>query len=133
MRKSTFFFGALFLVAGVMVIGFQWMNSPHRDVGAEEAQFKMVPSELFQILAAEDSIAAGYINAVVELYGVVESDDGTRVKLQGGVLAKWDTTRQHRKLMEGELLRLKGRVTAYNDLFEEVHMDGTVIVQDQED
>ncbi len=113
------------LLAGV---GWILMERPHRDVGAEDARFKMVPSELVMALAEQDSSAAAYLDAVVELYGVVASDDGRRVMLEGGVVATWDTTREHRMLAKGELLRVKGRVTGYDGLFEEVRMDGLVLV-----
>lgn len=113
------------LLAGV---GWILIERPHRDVGAEDARFKMVPSELVMALAEQDSSAAAYLDAVVELYGVVASDDGRRVMLEGGVVATWDTTREHRMLAKGELLRVKGRVTGYDGLFEEVRMDGLVLV-----
>lgn len=111
-------------------IGWLLLERPHRDVGGEPAQFQMVPEELVGVLAKGDSSAQAYLDAVVELYGVVATDDGRRVTLEGGVVATWDSTRPHRSLEEGELLRLKGRVTGYDDLFEEVRMDGLVLVSD---
>jgi hypothetical protein len=104
------------------------MDRPHRDVAGESAQFKLVPQELAMALTSGDSIAALYLNAVVELYAVVDQDDGTRASFEGGVVAVWDTLNSHRVLEKGELLRVKGRVTGYDDLFEEVRMDGLVLV-----
>ena len=89
----------------------------------------MVPEELKLVLAEGGEAAARYLDAVVELYGVVREDDGRHVILEGGVVAYWDTTRAHRNLEEGELLNLKGRVTGYDDLYEEVRMDGLVLVE----
>ncbi len=109
-------------------IGWLIMDRPHRDIAGENARFKLVPEELVAILSKEDSIAGHYLNAVVELYAVVASDDGERVTLKGGVVASWDSSLSHRQLEEGELLRLKGRVTGYDGLFEEVRMDGLVLV-----
>ena len=116
-----------------LIVGISWfqVERPHRDVGTEVAAFKMVPEELVTAFARDD--AAQYLNAVVELYAVVEGDDGERVTMKGGVVAAWDTTRAQRRLEAGELLRLKGRVTGYDDLFEEVRMDGLVIVHDPEE
>ena len=105
------------------------MERPHQDIGAQPAQFKMVPEELSAALAEAGETGGDWIGAVVELFAVVEADDGTRVMMKGGVVATWDTTRKHRLLEEGELLRLKGRVTGYDDLFEEVRMDGLVVVE----
>ena len=62
---------------------------------------------------------------------VVLEDDGRRVMLEGGVVASWDTTRDRRLLEKGELIKLKGRVTGYDDLFEEVRMDGLVLSESQ--
>ena len=121
------------LAALLVGIGWLSMERPHRDVGSEVAAFKMVPEELLMAFTSGDSATAKYLNAVVELYAVVEGDDGTRVTMKGGVVAAWDTTRAHRSLERGELLRLKGRVTGYDDLFEEVRMDGLVIVHDPEE
>lgn len=116
---------AVIMLAG---IGWMMMDRPHRDIASEEARFKMVPEELAGMMGGGDSVAARYLNQVVELYAVVESDDGERVVLGGGVVAVWDTIRAHRRLEEGELLRVKGRVTGYDDLFGEVRMDGLTIV-----
>lgn len=115
-----------------LAIGMTWftIEKPHRDVGEEAARYKMVPEELQGVLSRGDSISKGYLNAVVELLGVVEEDDGSRVVLSGGVIAAWDTIREHRRLEKGESIRLKGRVTGYDDLFGEVRMDGLVIVGD---
>jgi len=121
---------ALPILAAVAAgIGWLMMEKPHRDVGGEVARHKMVPEELQMVLAKGGEAAAPYLDAVVELYGVVLEDDGRRVMLEGGVVASWDTTRAHRTLEEGELLKLKGRVTGYDDLFEEVRMDGLVLVE----
>ena len=90
-----------------------------------------VPEELSMVLAKGGEDVADYLNAVVELYGVVEEDNGERVVLRGGVVASLDTTRDHRLLEKGELIKLKGRVTGYDDLFEEVRMDGLVLSDSQ--
>ena len=111
-------------------IGWLLLERPHRDVAEEQAQFNMVPKELASVLAKGDSTSQAHLNAVVELFGVVASDDGQRVTLKGGVVGAWDTTRSHRTLQEGEHLHLKGRVTGYDDLFEEVRMDGLVIIEE---
>ena len=116
------------LAAVAAGIGWLMMEKPHRDVGGEVARHKMVPEEL-QMVLAEGEAAAPYLDAVVELYGVVLEDDGRRVMLEGGVVASWDTTRDRRLLEKGELIKLKGRVTGYDDLFEEVRMDGLVLVR----
>jgi len=118
------------LAAALAGIGWLMMERPHRDIGAEAARFRMVPQELVQAMAAGDSTSAVYLNEVVELFGVVDSDDGKRLALKGGVLASWDSTRAHRLLEAGELLRVKGRVTYYDDMFDEVRMDGLVLVED---
>jgi hypothetical protein len=114
------------LMAGM---GWLFMDQPHRDVAAESAQFKLVPQELMGFMALEDSTSALYLNAVVELYAVVAQDDGVRASFEGGVVAVWDTLQTHRILEPGELLRVKGRVTGYDNLFEEVRMDGLVLVE----
>ena len=113
------------------MVGAGWlmMERPHRDVGSEAPKFQMVPGELVTVLSQGDSVAAPYLNSVVELYAVVDSDDGKRATFEGGVVASWDTTRSHPLLEAGTLLRVKGRVTGYDDLFEEVRMDGLVMVE----
>lgn len=123
---------ALPLMAAVAAgIGWLMMDKPHRDVAVEVARHQMVPEELNMVLAKGGEDVADYLNAVVELYGVVEEDNGERVVLRGGVVASWDTTRDHRLLEKGELIKLKGRVTGYDDLFEEVRMDGLVLSDSQ--
>jgi hypothetical protein len=118
-------------VVGGLLAGVGWlmMEQPHRDVGSEAPAFQMVPAELVGLLSQGDSVAAPYLNSVVELYAVVDADDGKRATFEGGVVASWDTIRPHPLLEAGTLLRVKGRVTGYDDLFEEVRMDGLVVVE----
>ena len=130
-RSRTIWYFAIILVVVVGFFAWKMMGKDHRDVGAEMAQFKMVPEELVMVMSSGDSMAATYLNAVVELFGVVVENDEKRLVLEGGVLAAWDTTREHRSPKVGELLRIKGRVTGYDDLFEEVRMDGGVLVNAQ--
>lgn len=132
MDKRILLWIALLLMAALAAgIGWVMMDKPHRDVAVEEARHHMVPEELNTVLAEGGENVADYLNAVVELYGVVEEDDGERVVLRGGVVASWDSTRDHRLLEKGELIKLKGRVTGYDDLFEEVRMDGLVLSDSQ--
>ena len=88
MRNRIFLWAGLLSVA-VLLAGAVWllMDAPHRDIGAEQARFKMVPEELSGILSNGDSASVAYLNAVVELYAVVEGDDGQRATFKGGVVA----------------------------------------------
>lgn len=130
MKNRQFLRVALPLVAAALAgIGWILLERPHRDIGAEPARFRRVPTELSSIMAASDSVSMQHLNAVVELTGVVSSDDGTRVTFDGGVVALWDSTRTHRSFQKGDFVRVKGRVTGYDDLFEEVRMDGLVLMQ----
>ena len=115
-------------VAVLVVLVWSLLDQPHRDVGEEPAQFKMVPAELQIAMANADEGANAHLNAVVELFGVVSENNDRQLVFEGGVIAAWDTTRQHRTPAVGELIRLKGRVTGYDDLFEEVRMDGAVLL-----
>ena len=117
-------------VAAAVIGGAVWMlmDRPHLDVGGEQAQYSLLPQELVIALTSGDSLAAHYLNAVVELNAVVTQDDGVRASFEGGVVALWDTLRPHRTLEQGESLHVKGRVTGYDDLFGEVRMDGLVLV-----
>ena len=130
-RSRTIWYFATIVVVVVGSFAWKMMDKDHRDVGAEVAQFKMAPEELVMVMSSGDSTAAPYLNAVVELFGVVVENDEKRLVLEGGVIAAWDTTREHRSPKVGELLRIKGRVTGYDDLFEEVRMDGGVLVTAQ--
>lgn len=129
-RTSGLWLGIV--AAGVAVAGailWSLMQQSHRDVGAEEAQFKMVPQELVTVMAKGDSTSNVYLNAAVELFGVMAENDAVRLVFEGGVVAAWDTTRERRALEVGELIRVKGRVTGYDDLFDEVRMDGAVLLE----
>lgn len=127
-RNSRLLWLFLVLVAAGVAV-WMAMDRPHRDIGAQPAQFKMVPEELSAALSEAGGTGGDWIGTIVELYAVVAEDDGQRVMMKGGIVAAWDTTREHRPLEAGELLRLKGRVTGYDDLFEEVRMDGLVLVE----
>ena len=118
------------MAAAAAGIGWLMMDKPHRDVGGSGP-----PQNGSRRIAdgprGRRRGGGAYLDAVVELYGVVLEDDGRRVMLEGGVVASWDTTRDRRLLEKGELIKLKGRVTGYDDLFEEVRMDGLVLSESQ--
>ncbi|PSR03203.1 MAG: hypothetical protein BRD50_06230 [Bacteroidetes bacterium SW_11_45_7] len=126
--------GNILLVGFIIGIGFAgWLyNKPHRDIGAEEADYNLSANELFEaFLREEEQANKKYLNNVVQVNGSVKEtsiDQKGRVSLvlaaeeadMGGVNARVGKDKQ---------ITIKCRCIGFeSDLFKEVRLDNCSFV-----
>jgi hypothetical protein len=69
-----------------------------------------------------------YVDQAILVEGPVTQVEGTRVSL-GNVICSFDSTQTIKisSLKAGDIVKIQGRLTTYNDLMEEITMDNCVI------
>lgn len=137
--------GNILVVGFIIGIGFAgWLwNKPHRDIGAEQADYKLSANELFQAFTNEEEKAnKKYLDNVVEVNGSVKessADQKGRVSVvlavegadMGGVNARFsnDQTEKAKKISQDDQLTIKCRCIGFeSDLFKEVRLDNCSFV-----
>jgi hypothetical protein len=137
--------GNILVVGFIIGIGFAgWLyNKPHRDIGAEEADYNLSANELFEaFLREEEQANKKYLNKVVQVNGSVKEtsiDQKGRVSLvlaaeeadMGGVNARFseDQTEKAKKVGKDKQITIKCRCIGFeSDLFKEVRLDNCSFV-----
>jgi len=112
---------AVLAVIGGAVVVYQW-NKPHRDMVGEKASLEISASELVTEYSQDEEKAnAAYIDKVIAVKGVVAEADAEHIKLNAGVSVSGDFSSSTAK--NGDEVTVKGRITGYDELFEEVSLD----------
>lgn len=99
---------------------------PHRDIQGEKPEFQLSGNELVRAYTSDENAANGkFLDKVVEVSGSVAEIDGAHIKLESGVYCNGDFSQAN--LKSGDQAKLKGRVVGYDEIFEEVTLDNTVL------
>ena len=123
------------LLAGVLigaVVG-AWaiwyvFYKPHRDVSAEKPKYELTSQVLSDAFKTDTSAMSKYVDQALLVEGPVTQVEGTRVSL-GNIICSFDSTQTVKisSLKAGDMVKIQGRLTTYNDLMEEITMDNCVI------
>ena len=128
MKKKLFL--GMVMVALLMVVGYQYLYRPHRDIKSEESDYLLtVP-----VLAAEfngnpEMANARYADKVVEVRGIVTAIDAEAgsVTLDRKLYATLSNNIQLPR--PNQKITVKGRFLGYDDLLEELRMDQATIAK----
>tara|TARA_R110002072_G_scaffold261823_4_gene420587 strand:+ start:519 stop:908 length:390 start_codon:yes stop_codon:yes gene_type:complete len=116
--------GVLAVLAGIYVL--YLLNKPHRDMVSEDASLEISADQLVtEYSQDEDKANASYIDKVIAVKGMVSESDAEHIKLKSGVSISGDFSST--KLEVGQEVRVKGRITGYDELFEEVSLDNGIV------
>lgn len=101
---------------------------PHRNVGAEKPAFAMTAKELSSQIAADTAALGKYIDQAIQLEGTVSSVEGSHIAFDN-VICNMDSTELSKLpgIKAGQLIKVQGRLTTYNDLLEEILLDQCVL------
>jgi hypothetical protein len=123
------------LLAGVLigaVVG-SWaiwyvFYKPHRDVSAEKPKYELTSQVLSDAFKTDTSAMSKYVDQALLVEGSVTQVEGTRVSL-GNIICSFDSTQTVKisSLKAGDIVKIQGRLTTYNDLMEEITMDNCAI------
>jgi len=123
------------LLAGVLIgtIVGAWaiwyvFYKPHRDVSAEKPKYELTSQVLSDAFKTDTSAMSKYVDQALLVEGPVTQVEGTRVSL-GNIICSFDSTQTVKisSLKAGDIVKIQGRLTTYNDLMEEITMDNCVI------
>jgi hypothetical protein len=120
----------LWIVLAIVVLGGSYaayqFYKPHRDIVGEKAKHELGAADLVaKYMDDEQSANAVYLDQVVAITGIVSESDASHVKLESGVYCNGNFSEA--SLKEGDKVSVKGRVVGYDELFEEVTLDNTVV------
>lgn len=121
----------LSIVLVVLIIGFfsynYVMTAGSRDLGKEKSEFNILAVNIFTEFSANTEIAnTKYLNKAVEIYGKVTSVNENVITLDKKVSCQLAVS--EKVLIESQL-KIKGRVTGYDDLLQELKLDQCIIVK----
>lgn len=110
------------IVALLGFLAYQYaLNGGSRNLESEAAAYKVsTKSWKLEFVANADLATKKYLNKAVAVSGVVLAIDKNVVTLQDGISCQFTAVGL---IKSGDKLIIKGRVTGYDDLLEEVKMD----------
>lgn len=121
----------ILLFAVILIVGFlsynYVMTGGARDLEKETSQFSVSASDVFAEFSANGEIATKkYLNKAVEITGKVTNVTDNVITLDGKVSCQLQVSEQ---VMLNSQVKIKGRVTGYDDLIEELKLDQCLVVK----
>lgn len=136
--NSIFFFEAMtkklkiiLLFVVVLIIGLLSYNyiltSGARDLEKEKSEFSVSAIDIFREFSANSETATSkYLNKAAEITGKVTNVTQNVITLDGKVSCQLQVSEQ---VNLNSQVKIKGRVTGYDDLLEELKLDQCLIVK----
>jgi hypothetical protein len=98
-----------------------------RDLEKETSEFNVSANNIFGEFSNNSQIATTkYLNKAVEINGKVTNVTDNVITLDGKVSCQLQVLKQ---VVLNSQIKIKGRVTGYDDLFEELKLDQCLIVK----
>lgn len=122
MKKLVYIIIILLGIAG----GTYWyvFHKPHRDLQNEEVAYTLRAEKLLLSFSENQAQADSmYVDQLVAIEGIVQSTEDRSLILDPGVYASLDSTETMPALNPGDIVKIRGRVLSFDELFEEVKMD----------
>ena len=122
----------ILVIAGIVgVAGYLYVfYKPHRDIVGGEAQLHASADQLIKAYEQDLKIARDtYNDKIVEVEGVVSKVGDYSVTLNELIYCSLDSSQSVNDVKEGAMLKVKGRILSYDDLFGEIKMDNGVILK----
>ncbi len=105
--------------------GYNYMYQDHRDIGAGAAKMETTAGELVAVFSANSS--PDILNSTVQVSGTVTEMDGQSLTIDNGVQCSFDTPIEN--ISVNDKVVVKGRCIGYDDLFEIVKLDQSVLIK----
>jgi hypothetical protein len=121
----------ILLFAVLLIVGFisysYILTGGARDLEKETSEFSVSANDVFAEFSANAEMATTkYLNKAVEITGKVTNVTDNVVTLDGKVSCQLQVSKQ---VVRNSQLKIKGRVTGYDDLIEELKLDQCLIVK----
>jgi len=121
----------ILVFATVLFIGFlsynYIMTGGARDIENEASEFNVSASDVFDEFSSNSQMATSkYLNKAVEITGKVTNVGENVITLDGKVSCQLQVSVQ---VILNSQLKIKGRVTGYDDLLEELKLDQCLVIK----
>lgn len=129
MRKKFIIVVVAIIVVVLML--FNYMYKSHRDISTEKVSFSVSVAEIYKSFNVnEKSANKRYLDKTIEIYGKITNIDLTNkiITVDEKLLARFAKTIPATLKIQNSIT-LKGRLTGYDDLLEEIQMDQCTIKQ----
>lgn len=115
------------LVTGSWAVWYVFFK-PHRNIGSEKAAFTLTTQKLTDEIKSDTAAFGRYVDQTLLLEGPVSAVEGSHVSF-GNIICNIDSTDISKisKISVGQVLKVQGRLTTYNDLMEEIMLDQCVL------
>jgi hypothetical protein len=125
MKKSRIIVLSMLLIAAFgMYAGYSYLYQKHPMIEEQSAVFIGSSEQLMEQAKIDMEM---WQNKVVEITGTVVQSDEKGITLNSGIYCKMKNVED--VLATGLSIKVKGRVTGYDDLMEELKMDQTIILK----
>jgi hypothetical protein len=116
------------VLAIIAYFGYNYvMTSGARDLQTEKSEFTTTAKTIYEEFATNSGAATKkYLNKAIQLSGDVTNVKDSVLTLDEKVSCQFQTIT---KIKIGEKVTIKGRVTGYDDLLEELKLDQCVIAK----
>lgn len=126
-KKATFVLIVFLAIVGGFLAYNYVMKAGSRDLEKEESEFSIAAARVFDDFASNSELASKkYLNKAVEITGIVTDVNQEIITLDGKVSCQLQSI-SNVKLNSKVII--KGRVTGFDDLVEEVKLDECLIVE----
>lgn len=129
MRKKIVVISIIILV--LAFAGYKYMYKNHRDISSETVSFSVPVNEIYKSFQIDEKSAnAKYLDKTIEIYGKITNIDlqSKIITVDEKLIARF-TNNIPDNLKQQDPITLKGRLTGYDDLLEEIQMDQCTIKQ----
>lgn len=104
------------------------MTTGERNLGTEKSAFIVSSSIIYDEFARNSELATTkYLNKAIEITGKVSAFENSLVTLDGKIFCQ---LKSKEKLDLNTSIVIKGRVTGYDDLLQELRLDQCIIIKD---
>ena len=128
MNRKVKLLTVVIAIAIVAFFGYNYiMTSGSRDLKTEKSEFVVSATDIFEEFSSDSETATSkYLNKAVEISGKVSNSNGNVITLDDKVSCQLNVSE---KVVLGSQVKIKGRVTGYDDLLEELRLDQCLIVK----
>ena len=124
-------FKIIFLFAVILIGGFlsysYIMTGGARDLEKETSEFSVSATDVFGEFSNNSQMATTkYLNKAVEITGKVTNVTENVITLEGKVSCQLQVSDQ---VLLNSQVKIKGRVTGYDDLLEELKLDQCLVIK----
>ena len=101
---------------------------PHRDVSAEKPKYELTSAALTDAFKTDTAALAKYVDQAILVEGAITEMEGNHISL-GNIICSMDSASLAKTstLKAGDVVKIQGRLTSYNDLMEEIVMDNCAV------